>query len=182
MMSGRVVTCLLALGLASHAGCSACTSGSTADAGADAAAQDGGCVSPEPAEGDACNEGQTVCQTGDPCCIGYAWSCDGSSHTWRRYGLGCACRVDAGAIDAGLDAGPDAGAFVCGNLICTGTEYCKQSIASAPPPDGGPQVWNECIPIPAACTPTPTCECLRQQGVACTCKQNGPMFVTCYVP
>ena len=81
------------------------------------------CLSPEPQEGSACTQGQTVCPTGDPCCIGYEWGCDPQTGTWKKLGLGCACldsgllpdtTADAPPIDATPDAvQPDTAPPVC---------------------------------------------------------------------
>jgi hypothetical protein len=84
---------------------------------------DGGCINP--VVGEACTDTSAACpQPGDPCCIGYEWSCQ--SGAWAKLGLGCACRVEP---DAGLDAGPDCGQPPEPTYSC--------AAADAAPRDGG---------------------------------------------
>jgi hypothetical protein len=82
---------------------------------------------------------------------------------------------DAAAVDAAahapVDAAPeaagyDAGSIACGNLSCDGTtQFCRTAGGGPPPPpDSGPIVSYACAAIPAACAPTPTCDCLKANG------------------
>jgi hypothetical protein len=98
-----------------------------------------GCLETEPLVGSCCEVGQSICGTGDPCCVGYVWACteenvcdiDGChvEHWWEMEGLGCACPVEAGGPDASHDAKPDvapheAGLVPCGTQACPPTDIC----------------------------------------------------------
>jgi hypothetical protein len=153
---------------------------STLDAsGGDAqATTDGGCVS-EPAAGSACRETQVACATGDRCCLGYAWTCDPTTRSWQKLGLGCACILDAGTDAAKRDAGP----AVCGATTCGTNEYCVHSSGGAQPPDGGSNARDTCAPIPAACVADPSCACLQANGRVCSCAEvDGHPVDTCNYP
>jgi hypothetical protein len=111
-----------------------------------------------------------ACQPADPCCAGYEWVC--STGTWQQSGLGCACQVEAGAVDAGP--------FTCGTSTCAGGDYCQDHPPGIVPADGGsfPDAY-ECLPVPAACAATPTCACIEStlpSGDACSTHTPG---VTC---
>ena len=66
------------------------------------------------------------------------------------------------------------GSFACGtSSTCqVDAQYCVEILAGIPaiPPTYG------CLPVPAACQPTPTCACLQQQGIAgsATCAMSAP--------
>lgn len=120
------------------------------DAGGDARLGDGGCLADEPVEGSACASGQSVCSRGDPCCIGYMWSCDTSAGVWRKLGLGCACRPPV-----------DAGSFTCGTRTCGGASVCLDQAPGIRYADGGtPPNSYSCADLPAQCRSTPTCACV----------------------
>lgn len=149
----------------------------------DAATGDGGCLVQEPAEGTACGPGQSVCSTGDACCVGYVWGCDATTHKWKKWGLGCACRLDAGhdAPAIPIDAGP----FACGNVTCGGSQYCTDHPPGIRGPDGStfPDAYN-CDPLPAACSGNPTCACVVPTlggscQVASCSASGGHVTVTC---
>ena len=85
---------------------------------------DGGCI--DPVVGEACTSTGSACpQVGDPCCIGYVWSCQNGS--WAQLGLGCSCEVHP---DAAVDAGPD-----CGQQ--SEPTYSCPTARDAASPDGG---------------------------------------------
>jgi hypothetical protein len=152
---------------------------------------DGGCFVSEPVEGSACSLGQTICDSGNACCRGYAWSCETGANlttgTWKKLGLGCACVPDAGQNDAGqTEAGQsDAGPFGCGSSTCNGAQYCQVVSGGAQLPDGGTNTSSQCIDIPPACASNPTCDCIKQNGQTCgdLCSvQNGHIEVQCLAP
>jgi hypothetical protein len=164
------------------------------------------CLPTEPAEGAACVAGQSVCETGDPCCRGYIFVCTGGS--WTKEGLGCACPrpIDSGAdapadapsdvqvpedapADAPSDAPDDveradAGPFACGPMTtCSAAQFCTDQPPGVHVPDGSPgpdAFW--CTAIPGACVATPTCACVKAQvGASCTvyqCDDDGAGHVT----
>jgi hypothetical protein len=151
------------------------------DGSKDAAMGDGSCL--EPVEGSACTPGQSVCASGgDICCIGYAWLCDATTHTWKKEGVGCACIRDAGPADTGR---PDAGPFACGNDTCNGEQYCWTVSGGPQLPDGGTPSSSTCQNIPAACLATPTCDCLKAHQTSCgdMCRDDGGhLTVQCFAP
>lgn len=146
---------------------------------------DGGCLTEEPRVGASCTENQSVCGQGDPCCIGYEWSCVGDH--WSKLGLGCSCRVDAGG-DAGSDGGneaghADAGPFTCGTHTCDPEQqYCEYSYSGVAMPgtDAGPRIG--CESFDAGCA-TPSCACIGASFSAtspgsCGCYQSPSGAVT----
>ena len=92
---------------------------------------DGGCFIDTPTEGSCCNTGDTICQQGNPCCVGL-WSCSPSTHTWIHEGLGCACEIDAGPpVDApSTDTGSSR---KCGTLTCNSSEICVEQTTTGGP-------------------------------------------------
>ncbi len=156
--------------------------GGGGDANGDANSGDGGCISPEPAEGSACTPGDAVCSSGgDVCCIGYIWNCDATTHKWAKLGLGCACRPPDSGTDAPVG---DAGPFACGNVTCSGAQFCTDHPPGIPPPpDSGPLMdAYQCNAIPAGCAATPTCACIRATlGNSCEmpmCVDDGAGHIT----
>ena len=176
------------LGLAS--GCGGTTSpgldDQTADAAVDGAATDASgsadaaCV--VATVGAACSAASAACQPADPCCAGYLWTCDPSTHVWEKAGLGCACvgPGDAGGSDADASRAEDAGPFACGGLTCPGDAYCTDTPPGINFADGGrPPDYFACTKIPASCAATPTCACIEASlpsGDACSTRSPA---VTC---
>lgn len=66
-----------------------------------------------------------------------------------------------GSVTTTSECSPVSSCFSCGpSLRCRlGEQYCDRSASSDP---GGAHYY--CKPVPAACQPTPTCACLRDQG------------------
>jgi hypothetical protein len=113
---------------------------------------------------------------GNPCCIGYVWSCDSTSHTWVQLGLGCACVSD--------DAG--AGPFACGSETCAGNRICTSTDPGVAPADGAVLTpFYACADVPAACASNPTCDCVKANigpscyAYDCTTDANGHVTVRC---
>jgi hypothetical protein len=150
----------------------------------------GGCLMEDPAEGSCCRSGQSICETGDPCCVGYVWACQ--SGKWQKEGLGCACMLDAGSGDAAK--GDDAGPTSCGKLTCKSGEVCVVQESSegpclrpddagvCPPPTtstGGCCTYStttyQCQPEPASCDGHLTCGCATS---LCQCECTGAMGST----
>jgi hypothetical protein len=138
---------------------------------------DGGCL--EPTEGASCTTAETACQPpGDPCCLGYVWSC--VSGTWQKLGLGCACQ-------------PPPTPFACGNTTCSGDQYCQDHPPGIPPPpDAGPLGDTYvCVSLPASCSPVAYCGCVQASipapdpcssanpGVTCDDDGQGHVTVHC---
>lgn len=158
---------LVSIGCGGSVGESAASDGGGDGSGPDAAAEvmlgDGGCLLPT--EGAACKSTDAVCPpVGNVCCIGYVWSCDPATGTWRKLGLGCACPPeDAGADDtfAGDVDVPDGGAFACGSSTCNAGEICTRRPPGIPVDASPPPLYYSCYPMPAACKTAPTCECVK---------------------
>jgi hypothetical protein len=143
-----------------------------------AAAGDGGCLMQQPEVDASCAMNESVCEQGDPCCIGYEWTCAGGH--WSKVGLGCACRVDAGS-DAGDEAGQaDAAPFTCGTHTCDPQrQYCEYAYSNIPT-DAGPSIG--CESFDAGCA-TPSCACIGVRFSAtspgsCGCYQSSSGAVT----
>ncbi|MBI2395563.1 MAG: hypothetical protein HYV09_38715 [Deltaproteobacteria bacterium] len=136
-----------------------------ADGTTDAALGDGGCLLPT--EGAACKSTDVVCPpVGDVCCIGYVWSCESSSGTWRKLGLGCPCVPEDTGAEDGVVA--DTGQFTCGSSACSAGQICTKRPPGIPT-DGPPPLYYSCYPMPTACLSTPTCECVKANiGGMCT--------------
>jgi hypothetical protein len=168
-----------------------------ASLGIDAAKDDAAasCLAAAPVEGSACTLGATVCASGNACCLGYEWTCDSATLTWKQVSLGCPCTLDAGGShsgDAASDAEdashadtPDAASAKCGTTTCRAGEYCTEAGGGAPPPDGGNNTTYTCKSLPSACVATPTCACLQSDSgnPGCTCDdtQRHP-YVRCQYP
>ncbi len=174
-----VVTLVACGGLASSPSADAGADGTASPPGASDAAIDTGvrdaaaCLADEPTEGSACAPGQTVCSSGDPCCRGYVWSCDAATSTWRRFGLGCACVVDAGRTSV-----------TCGTQTCAANEYCTTAGGGPRPLDGGNNTTYKCTQLPARCVATPTCACIHPEpSTGCSCADvGGHPAITCNYP
>ena len=195
------------------AGCSGSTSNETSagagggggiDGGGGA---DGGCVTA--VEGVGCIASQTPCMpAGDPCCIGYMWSCDPTSGTWRKMGLGCACIQDGGAKESSMEAATDAtdeaitadapadtsymeageagGPFACGTTTCTADQICTARPPGIPVEVSPPPLYYSCMQLPPACQATPTCVCVEANintGMCsvtdCSVDAEGHIMVDC---
>lgn len=168
------------------AGCSGSTSTDTTPGsggngvtdGAAEGAADAGCVTA--AEGAGCSASQIPCMpTGDPCCIGYMWTCDPTSGTWHKSGLGCACTVQDAAEETVTDATSDSkdgapdgdapvetsfdagGPFACGSTTCPADQICTGRPPGIPVETSPPPIYYSCMDFPAACKSTPTCECVK---------------------
>jgi hypothetical protein len=140
--------------LALVTGCGATTSLPAFD---DAAALDGridapsqddarvdACI-PGPVRGESCVPGSRACDDGvDACCRGFVWNCDDG--TWRTFGVGCACRQDAGEPES----------TTCGDAACGADAVC----ATFGHRTGA--VRSECATISAVCRDDRTCACLRR--------------------
>ena len=83
--------------------------------------------------------------------------------------MALACDVDAGDDGAGGKSGVGGSATAepisCGDLTCSGAEYCVASCTCCGMPAGGgepaPQVWQYgCEPMPAGCGAAELCNCL----------------------
>jgi hypothetical protein len=86
------------------------------------------------------------------------------------------------------------GTFDCNGCLCDGaTHFCEQVFhdPSPPPPPGPPPEplcaddagLSGCKPIPAACLPTATCQCVDPQLGSCVCKvDHAGITVTCTLP
>jgi len=64
------------------------------------------------------------------------------------------------------------GPFACGNCMCDGTlDYCAWPLAADAGEDAGACALDAglCRPIPIACLPKPSCDCLVPEGGACAC-------------
>jgi hypothetical protein len=154
----------------------------------DAAVGDGGCFLETPTQGSCCVPGQSICQKGDPCCVG-AWQCNGETKTWEMEALGCACEIDAAPPP--LDApSPDAGVPTeCGKIVCNSHEICVVQTSTAgpciaeneagmcPPHTtlvGGCCTYSSstysCEPEPASCDGTLSCGCAAS---LCSCECTG---------
>jgi hypothetical protein len=133
----------------------------------------GDCIAPTVAE--ACSAGDVACQPANPCCTGYEWVCMGGS--WQQSGLGCACMTPV--------------PFACGQMTCTGSDFCMDSPPGIEGPDGGvPPDSFTCAPLPAACAATPTCACIGEAmgpgdpcspafGAMCTVDAEGSVTIVC---
>ncbi|MEP7123871.1 MAG: hypothetical protein ABJE95_23280 [Byssovorax sp.] len=85
-----------------------------------------------------------------------------------------------------------AGMFDCNGCLCDGaTHYCELQFGGAAPPPGPPPEPMcdadagpiRCKPIPSACLPMATCQCIYPQEGPCTCKVDpGGITVTCNLP
>lgn len=163
------------------------TDGASGDASADVSHGDGGCVNP--VEGAACSSSDTACgPSGDPCCIGYVWMCDATTHRWVKEGLGCACSPPPDASDA--HAKNDGGPWACGSgateATCGGDQYCQDHPPGIPGPDGSvlPDAY-QCLGFPSSCAANPTCACVvpTLSGGSCTvtsCEEHdGHVVVHC---
>ena len=154
--------CMVARIRCDHGQCVDSVPGSTAfDAAADStvdATSESACVSPS--VGAACASDQIACAT---CCTDH-WTCaDGA---WQNQFLGC------------LPA-----EFLCGDPPCwQGQSYCD----TIPGVDGGelphPTIYT-CKTLPSPCygQRCPTCDCLKEAGIAfsaCTADAVGNVFVT----
>ena len=89
------------------------TDGATSDAASDATSDspsgDAACITP--VEGTSCTSASVACpMVGDPCCIGYVWTCggpgSGGASVWTKSGLGCACLADASTPDTSTPDAP----------------------------------------------------------------------------
>lgn len=107
---------------------------------------------------------------------------------------------DAGVEDAASDAPSDgsvsdAGLFDCMGCACDGaTHYCTVYYAGAkvppspPPPDAAActevDAGPGCAPLPAACAPSPSCQCLDIiPGGFCQCSELAEgLLVECFLP
>jgi hypothetical protein len=139
---------------------------------------EGGCLMQEPEVDASCTGNESVCEQGDPCCIGYEWTCTGGH--WSKLGLGCSCQVDAGS-DAADEAGPaDAGPFMCGTHTCDPQrQYCEYAYSNVPT-DAGPSMG--CASFDAGCA-TASCACIGASVSAtspgsCGCYQSSSGAVT----
>ena len=144
---------------------------------------DASCITP--IEGAACSKSDVACpMDGDPCCIGFVWSCGGFSapagDTWTKVGLGCACREDAGGPES-----PPPASFPCGSTTCDAGALCEDFAPGIAPPDGGtlPDYFT-CSTIPSECASKPTCDCIRKHMPSgcfgtCTVDASGNPTVHC---
>jgi hypothetical protein len=132
--------------------------------------------------------------TANPSCVNGQWVCPEVPNI--------ACDVDASSLDASHDSASDAradgsdaslgdgGPFACGPMkVCDRTQYCEEASGGPPPPpDSGPNVGYSCTSFPQACAATPTCACLRANGVCgggavIDCKEmDGDVTVSCGFP
>jgi hypothetical protein len=137
-------------------------------------AGDGGCLAKEPEVDASCTGNESVCEQGDPCCIGYEWTCAGGH--WSKLGLGCSCRIDAGSDAGQADAGP----FTCGTHTCDPQrQYCEYGYSNIPT-DAGPSIG--CESFDAACA-TASCACIgasisTTSPGSCGCYQSPSGAVT----
>ena len=84
-----------------------------------------------------CSMNGANCRTGRDCCSGYCMS--------------RGAPFDVCAI-------PPPGMFGCGSALChEGSEYCELTFSDTPGPDS-----FTCIPLPAVCGGTATCDCVQQ--------------------
>jgi len=147
---------------------------------------EGGCFDGTPTAGDCCDVGWSICQVGDPCCVG-AWACNSSTHTWVHEELGCACRIDAGPPpDAPTDTGSPT---ACGAQTCAPSDICVEQTTSGGPclapndagmcPPGSTLIGGccgfssttfACKPEPAGCGGTLSCGCAK---ALCSCMCSG---------
>lgn len=100
------------------------------------------------------------------------------------------------ATSSGVGAGGSPampGPFDCAGCICDGsTHYCKLLEGGGPTPPPGPPPEPlcsqfpeqlRCLPLPAACFPTATCQCINPGQGGCTCKVDpAGITVTCVLP
>jgi hypothetical protein len=96
--------------------------------------------------------------------------------------------------DVGAGGSPDMPAlFDCFGCLCDGaTHFCELFTGGGPTPPPGPppeptcpedNAPNRCKPIPAACSPMATCQCVSPQMGGCTCDVNHQgITVVCVLP
>lgn len=85
------------------------------------------------------------------------------------------------------------GLFDCFGCLCDGsTNYCELLTGGGPTPPPGPPPEpmcdavpgpTRCKPLPAACLPVATCQCVSSQQGNCTCEvDHAGITVTCVLP
>ncbi len=99
--------------------------------------------------------------------------CDGVIHA-------NACDANAAGTDvSSLGSCPvPAGQFACGFRTCeTTTEYCQRAVSDI----GGEPDSFQCKPLPAACDPSASCECLALEPCGALCEEvgAGALRLTC---
>jgi hypothetical protein len=157
---------VLRLGLASSLGMvvlGACGGGHTAGSGAGGAgtgpdAGDTNCYSTSSSLGVPLTDEQTTRVCGSDGKI-YPTECDQAAAGVSHAASGCSIPQDS---------------FACEYCVCKkDTEYCVH-----------PVLYNHecfCSALPAACAPTPSCDCVKDEscGAACTIGSNGEIIVQC---
>lgn len=116
----------------------------------------------------ACKPQPTTCEPADaPVC-----ACNGTTYPNR-------CEAQKAGWDVSNVAACPApeGTFGCGPMFCAEDHYCERTPRSSP--NGADDF--ACVPLPAPCGPTPTCDCLDQEPCGSTCQTNftGHLVVTC---
>ena len=96
-------------------------------------------------------------------------------------------RTDGGGTDAAVDTGAsDAATLACGSTPCNpATEYCYLFSGGPARPDGGSFGSASCHPLPAACTTTRTCACVRGAEAMCITRctdTGGGVVANCDAP
>jgi hypothetical protein len=99
--------------------------------------------------------------------------CDGTVHD-------NACLASAAGVDVNAFGGctPPPGKFECGFVFCdAGVAYCKIP-GSASASEDSPYT---CVPLPAACGDTPSCECVVNERCGDMCLDDGAgnLSLTC---
>jgi hypothetical protein len=111
-----------------------------------------------------------------PCTFEYApvCGCDGQV-------AATACAAQTAGTDLNDLGGctPPAGSFACGSIFCTsGQQFCQRWVTDMMGFEDG----YLCKPLPSACAPAPSCDCLSSVscgGASCDSDSGGNLTMTC---